>query len=136
MPSFGDSVHFRIRQFFVVEGIDEVSECRVHDSLVVESVENMVQNTDRVGSATNHAWCTDRGEKTLERICVFDACGVIEAEDSNDFSWIQTDTRLFDELNNAALRGCQLHVNLHDLSHVPSGSGSHVERKSLTSISA
>ena len=100
---------------------------RVHDSLVVESIENVVQNTDRapetlVGSVTDYAWCADWGEEPFEWFCVLDACGVVEGENSNDVSWIKTNTRLFDELNNAILRSGQLHIHLHDLLCALSGS--------------
>ena len=45
-----NNVHLGIGEFGIVKGVDEVFECRVHDGLVVKSIEDFVQTTSPVRS--------------------------------------------------------------------------------------
>ena len=85
-----------------MEGIEEGSECRVDDSLVVETIDNIVQDTDKVPemlvkSVTNDTWSTEWREQTLEQFCVFDALRVVK----NENSWFQVSVGLFGEFNDS-----------------------------------
>ena len=57
-----------------MEGIEEGSERRVDDSLVVEPIDDIVQDTDKVPemlvkSVTSDTWSTDWREQILEQFC-------------------------------------------------------------------
>ena len=89
-----------------MEDIEQVLECRRHDRVVIESVEDVVQDAEAVGEALVRLVAHDGGvahrrEETLERLGVLDACGVVQGEDTEDVAWLQADTRLLDEQNGA-----------------------------------
>ena len=117
------------------------SECRVHDGLVVKSIEEVIQNTSQVPetltrSVADYPWRIDGWEEALECFRVLDTRGIVESENTKDIPWFQTNTRLLDKLKDTVLRSGQRHIHLHDLEHVQSGFRCQLKLKAVTSISA
>ena len=88
----------------LMENGKELFQGSSHDGLVIETVENVVEDTKSVcetlvGLAARDVRVSHRGEETFEGLGMLDASRVIEGEDTENVSGLQADTRLLDKLD-------------------------------------
>ena len=106
-----------------MENFDELLECRGHNGLIVEPIQDVVQNSHTtveglVGLTTNNTWGPHLRQEALKRLRVFDTGWIIKSEDAENVSRFEADSWLLDQLNDTILRGDKRHVHFHDLDMV------------------
>ncbi|ROV86895.1 hypothetical protein VMCG_10866 [Cytospora schulzeri] len=114
------SVPLAVWQLWVPKNLDEVLECRVHDDVVVETLENVDQGAVKLGEplrrlVTHDHWGTKLGQVAKERLGLLDTARVVEDKYTQDVSSFQCSTGLLDELDHTILLSEEGHVHLHDL---------------------
>lgn len=115
-----DGINLGVRQFGVVEHFDELLECRRHDSLVVVTFQDIVECTyatqiPLIRFVAYNTRVAHGREKAVEWLGMFNSSGIVKRQNTKNVTWLETDTRLFDELHDTVLCSNERHIHFHDL---------------------
>ena len=109
-----------IRQLGVTEDSDEVLERALHHHLVVVTLEDVLENAHGVGEplwwlGSKNAGCTNIGDWLEEGLSRLDLGRVIERQDTENVTSLESGAGLLDKVDKTVLLSDQRHVHLHDL---------------------
>jgi hypothetical protein len=120
VESGGLSVPLTIRELRVPKDIDKLLERALHDDLVVETLEDILQDIVKVNESlrwlgSRHLRSTQIGKLASEVLGRLDLGWIIQSEDTENVTSFKNSSWLLDEVDHTGLLSDQRHVHLHDL---------------------